>query len=170
MLLYRHLLLLSCLGIRGSTAVFINTAAVIIILIAIVRLGLEVFQFVQLFGTLDYIKDLVNWIEVILYMCAIFFAFVFFTPCNCPLEWQWQMGVVAVFLAWIDFIIFLGKNSLTGTVFVCMTLCDVSLTLTCRGNTMAWNLTLISDDYSIAYYNLAPSSISRFMLNQKMEH
>lgn len=119
--MYIHLPLLSnCLGIRGSTAVFINIAAVIIILIAILRLGFEVFQFVQLFSTLDYVKDLVNWIEVILYVCAIFFAFVFFTPCNCPLEWQWQVGVVAVFLAWIDLIIFLGKNSLTGTVRACV--------------------------------------------------
>ena len=111
-----YLPLLLCLGIRGSTAAFIRVAAAIIILISFLRLGLKIFQFVRLLGTLDYVKDLVNWMEVVLYMCSILFAFVFFTPCNCPLEWQWQVGVVAVFLTWIDLIHYLGKNSLTGTV------------------------------------------------------
>jgi transient receptor potential cation channel subfamily A protein 1 len=87
---------------------------VFIVLIAFVRLCFEIFQFIQLIWTLDYIKDLVNWIEVILFVCSILFAFVFFTPCNCPLEWQWQVGVVAMFLAWIDLIFFLGKTPLTG--------------------------------------------------------
>ena len=110
-----HVHIYATLGIRGSTAAFIRISAIIIILLSILRLGFEVFQFVELFGTLDYFKDLVNWIEVILYVCAILFAFVFFTPCNCPLEWQWQVGVVAVFLAWISLIFFLGRTSFTGT-------------------------------------------------------
>ena len=101
-------------GISGTTAAFIRTAAAFIVLIAFVRLGFEVFQFIQLIRTLDYVKDLVNWIEVILFVCSILFAFVFFTPCYCMLEWQWQVGVVAVFLAWIDLIFFLGKTPFTG--------------------------------------------------------
>ena len=101
--------------IRTSTTGFIFVAAIIVIVFAVIRLIFEIFQFIQLLPTLDYVKELVNWIEVILFVCAILFAFVFFTQCNCPMEWQWQVGVVAVFLAWIDLIIFLRKIPLTGT-------------------------------------------------------
>ena len=102
-------------GTRTTTTGFIFVAAIIVIVFAAIRLIFEIFQFIQLLPTLDYVKDLVNWIEVILFMCAILFAFAFLnTPCNCPLEWQWQLGVVAVFLAWIDLIIFLRKIPLTG--------------------------------------------------------
>ena len=93
---------------------FIYVAAVIIIVIAIIRLGMELFQFLRLSNTLEYIKDLVNWIEVALFVCSILFAFVFFSDCLCPLVWQWEVGVVAIFLAWIDLILFLRKIPLTG--------------------------------------------------------
>ena len=54
---------------------FIFVAAIIVILFAAIRLSFEVFQFFQLLPTFDYIKDLINWIEVILFVCAILFAF-----------------------------------------------------------------------------------------------
>ena len=109
---------LHCLGVGSTTTRFIFAAAIIVIVFAVIRLGAEVFQFFQLLPTLEYVMDLVNWIEVILFICSILFAFVFFTPCHCPLEWQWQLGVVAVFLAWIDLIIFLRKIPLTGRPLV----------------------------------------------------
>ena len=105
-------------GVSSSTTGFIFVAAIIVIVFAAIRLIFEIFQFIQLLPSFDYIKDLVNWIEVTLFVCAILFAFVFSTQCNCPLEWQWQVGVVAVFLAWIDLIIFLRKIPLTGIIIV----------------------------------------------------
>lgn len=87
----------------------------IVIVIAAIRLGMELFQFLRLSNNiLEYFKDLSNLVEVTLFVCAIIFAVIFFRICYCPMVWQWEVGVVAVFLAWIDLIIFLRKNPLTG--------------------------------------------------------
>ena len=40
---------------------------------------------------------------------TIIFAWVFHTDCLCAYRWQWQIGTIAVFLAWSDFIIFVQK-------------------------------------------------------------
>ena len=69
-----------------------------------------------------YLTDWVNWInwmEIILFICSIIFVWVYNTECQCALNWQWQIGVVAVFLGWIDLVIFISKFPLTG-VFVLM--------------------------------------------------
>ena len=91
---------------------FLVLAAIVIIVFAVIRLFFELFQSFTL--KMLYFLDWVNWIEVILFICAIIFVFVFFTDCLCPTVWQWQIGCVAVFLAWIDFIIFIRKLPLTG--------------------------------------------------------
>ena len=100
----------------GATEAFLYTAAVIIIIFGIVRLGMEFFQLLQI--RLYYILDWVNWIEVTLFVCAIIFGWIFHTDCLCPQEWQWQIGTIAVFLAWIDLIIFIRKLPLTGIYVV----------------------------------------------------
>ena len=90
----------------------------IVIVIAAVRLVMELFQFLRPSNIIEYFKDLSNLVEVTLFFCAIIFAFVFFRGCYCPTSWQWEVGVVAVFLAWIDLIIFLRKIPLTGMYMV----------------------------------------------------
>ena len=87
-------------------------AAVIVIMFAFIRLCFEVFQLLSL--GIYYLKDWVNLVELTLFVCAIIFSFVFMDKCLCPTSWQWQIGCVAVFLAWIDFIIFIRKLPLTG--------------------------------------------------------
>ena len=57
-----------------------------------------------------------EWMEIILFICSIVFVWVFHADCLCPLTWQWQIGVVAVFLGWIDLI---SKFPLTG-IYVLM--------------------------------------------------
>jgi len=47
------------------------------------------------------------------------FTFVFATPCLCVYSWQWQIGVVAVFLGWVGLITFLQKWPGTG-VYILM--------------------------------------------------
>ena len=91
---------------------FLFAAAIIIIMIAIFRLLTETFQFIQL--RLTYLFDWVNWVEVILFVCCIIFAWVFQTECQCTTGWQWQIGAVGVFLAWIDLVVFIRKLPLTG--------------------------------------------------------
>ena len=57
----------------------------------------------------NWAKLLVSFFEVSLYTLSIIFAFVFWTPCMCPLEWQWQIGVITVLLAWIYLIRIFAK-------------------------------------------------------------
>ena len=108
-----HIKSTSTTGTQNTTIIFVS--AVIVIVIAAIRLFMELFQFLRPNNTIEYFKDLSNLVEVILFSCAILFAFVFLRSCYCPTSWQWQVGVVAVFLAWIDLIIFLRKIPLTGT-------------------------------------------------------
>ena len=65
-------------------------------------------------GPHTYLSDPVNYIEISLYVSSIIFAFVFTTPCLHIYHWQWQFGVLAVFLGWIVLITFLQKWPRTG--------------------------------------------------------
>ena len=57
----------------------------------------------------NWVKLLVSFFEVSLYILSIIFVSVFWTPCMCPQKWQWQIGVVAVLLAWIYLIRIFAK-------------------------------------------------------------
>ena len=94
-------------------------SALIVVVIAIIRLCMEMFQFLRLNNILEYLKDFVNWVEVTLFVISILFAFVFFNgSCLCPFPWQWEVGAFAVFLAYIDLIFFLRKIPLTGIIIL----------------------------------------------------
>ena len=111
------LILATCTGLSEHERRFIFSAAVIIIVISIIKLALEIVQFIQL--RLDYVLDWVNWMEVLIFFCSIIFVWVFHTGCLCPLHWQWQLGAVAIFLGWMNLIVFIQKFPLTG-IYVLM--------------------------------------------------
>ena len=96
---------------------FVYVAGVVIIIFAIVRLVMETFQMIQL-RVIDYLLDWINWLEVLLFTLSIIFAWVFNSDCLCETGWQWQIGVVAVFLAWIDLIVFIRKLPFVGIYVV----------------------------------------------------
>ena len=64
------------------------------------------------------IHDWMNFFEVCLYILSIIFVSVFRTPCMCPQKWQWQIGVVAILLAWINLIRFCAKFPSTGIYII----------------------------------------------------
>ena len=83
-------------------------AAVIVIITAVARLlVVECFQFVR--TTYRYFLSTENYIEVLAYVSSIMFVSHFGTNCWCPTNWQWQLGAIAVFLAWINLILFLKR-------------------------------------------------------------
>ena len=84
---------------------------------ALIRLILEVIQLILQFP--HYFLNWVNWVEVLLIITSIIFVWVFHVDYLCPLDWQWQVGVVAVFLGWIVLIVFVSKFPLTG-IYVLM--------------------------------------------------
>ena len=93
--------------LSATRSLFVFTAAVIIIVLAGIRLLLEASQF--WYQRISYLSDWVNWIEVSMYILSIIFVVVFRTTCLCPQVWQWQIGVMAIFLAWIDLIVICAK-------------------------------------------------------------
>ena len=95
----------------------IYVCAGIVIFFALCRLLLEFSQLVV--HRLSYITDWVNWMEIALFLCSIIFVWIFNTQCQCPYNWQWQIGAVAIFLAWLSLIIFFAKFPLTG-IYVLM--------------------------------------------------
>ena len=99
-------------GLGSSRRIFLYVAASVVIFVAVIRLIFELFQFITL--KVLYILDWVNWLEITLFVCSIIFSFVYQADCLCTTEWQWQLGCVAVFLAWGDLIIFFRKIPLTG--------------------------------------------------------
>ena len=53
-----------------------------------------------------YLYDLTNYMEWTLYSTSIIFViFVYINDCGCPTPWQWQVGIVSVFLAWLNLIL-----------------------------------------------------------------
>ena len=93
--------------LSDTSPLFLFTAAIIIIVLAAIRLLLEASQL--MYQHINYLFDWVNWIEVSLYILSIIFVSVFRTTCLCPQVWQWQIGVMAILLAWIDLIIICAK-------------------------------------------------------------
>ena len=92
--------------------------AVAVVLSAAFRLLLEVPQMFVL--KYRYLLEVSNWMEIVLFLSSIVFAWVFDTPCYCPKGWQWQIGTIAVFLAWIDFMLFFDKFPWIGIYVVLM--------------------------------------------------
>ena len=109
---YFSLLDVNSTGISEARQSFIYLSAVVVIIASLCRLVLEGIQFVTQFSR--YLSDWVNWMEIGLYVCSIIFVWGFHIDCLCPLTWQWQIGVVAVFFGWIDLIVFISKFPLTG--------------------------------------------------------
>jgi hypothetical protein len=103
-------------GLSSNRGNFLIFMASMVILSGLIRLLLELLQFAAL--KIYYLLSWVNWIEIILFPCAIGFVLVFKTDCLCPSGLQWQIGCIAVFLTWIDLIIFFEKLPLAGKLYV----------------------------------------------------
>ena len=110
-------------GLSTNTRNGLYFTTVVIIAIIMYRLALEGYQVVKM--KVNYFTSLVNWIEICLYILTFIFVWIFHDKCLCPFRWQWQLGIIAVFLAWINLVIFFSKFPLTG-VYVLMftTICQ----------------------------------------------
>ena len=83
-------------------------AAIIVIITAVARLlVVECFQFMR--NPYRYLLSTENYIEVLAYVSSAIFVSQFGTNCWCSTNWQWQFGAIAVFLAWINLILFLKR-------------------------------------------------------------
>ena len=70
-------------------------------------LGLLV-EFLQLMNRRwRYFGDSDNYFQLALYLSIVIFIFGFSNECWCSTPWQWQIGALAVFLSWLNFIFIL---------------------------------------------------------------
>ena len=103
-------------GQQNSCIHFVKASASIVFAVAILRFFMEFFQFVR--SRRMYLKSYINWIEILLYICASVFSFVFLNDCVCPEDYQWQLGAFALFLAWVIFISIISKLPYIGKLFI----------------------------------------------------
>lgn len=99
-----------------ASLVFVPIGAAFVIVFALLKLLFELIQLIKY--RLRYFLDWVNYLEIILFLFSILFAFVFLTDCFCPFNWQWELGAIAVFLSWIDLVIIIRKLPVTGIYVV----------------------------------------------------
>ncbi len=103
------------IDVTGSRSLFLFMAASLILLASITRFVFDVIAIIQIRN----VAILKYAIRLCLYVTSFLFALVFHVDCQCIALWQWQCGVVAVFLSWLNLIIFLSKFPFTG-IYVIM--------------------------------------------------
>ncbi len=91
---------------------FIIASSAIVLLLALARFFFEIIQLYT--KRLSYLTDWINWVEVIQYVTTIVFVVVYNTDNFCVLNWQWQIGVISIFLGWINLIVFFSKLPFVG--------------------------------------------------------
>ena len=84
---------------------FLYFAAILLILVSIVYLVFEAIQLIR--RRLQYLLEYENYIQVALFFCSIIYVVPTGDTCWCTPSWKWQIGVVAVFLGWLNCIILL---------------------------------------------------------------
>lgn len=97
--------------------IVVSLSAAIVVLSAVCRLLLKFTQLVVI--KFHYLMKGSNWLETILFIFSIIFVWTFHTPCQCPYDWQWEIGAAAVFLAWMNLMLLTAKLPLTG-IYVLM--------------------------------------------------
>ena len=83
---------------------FFYLDAIVLILNTIIYL---LFELTQLYNQrLDYLLDVENYVQVVMFLSVIIFAFpVGQNSCWCLPGWKWQIGALAVFLAWVNLLL-----------------------------------------------------------------
>ena len=81
---------------------------------AMIRLAIRILKEVTLMCKLrmEYFTNvfvLFDWMDVPSYLLTIVFAMVFAYDCPCPQVWQWQVGIIGLFLAWLTLLKFANK-------------------------------------------------------------
>ena len=100
------------LGLSDDDTNFIQATAVIVILFSIIQFVLESMRFIRKLHIL--FADFGTWVKVPLFIFTIIFAAVFNRECFCPRDWQWQIGIAAVFLVWVHLILYMRRMTVLG--------------------------------------------------------
>jgi hypothetical protein len=72
-------------------------------LLALYHIALEVYWLITKF--IDYIVDIINYLQLGLYISAIVFVSSVMDTCGCPTPWQWRFGIISVVLGTLNLIV-----------------------------------------------------------------
>ena len=79
----------------------------------VVELFSEFYQFWR--RRIKYLLDFENWLEILIYVLSVIFVYRDLTSeCFCPDRATWTVGVIAVFLGWMNLMFFLRRVPSTG--------------------------------------------------------
>ena len=96
-----------------SEQVFLRFAATLLLVYSGVRSIIELVQLIQ--RRLDYLTEPENYLEILLIVSTIIVAIAAQAQdCLCLSGFSWQFGALAVFLGWIDLVLYLRKLPHTG--------------------------------------------------------
>ena len=87
-------------GTETREVSFLIGSSVLILIASICFLLLELYQLCQ--RGPKYFKDIENYFDVATYLCVMIFVFPLGHKCWCYPSWRWQIGALAVFLAWTN--------------------------------------------------------------------
>ena len=96
-----------------SDQAYLRFSSVVLLVFCAIRAVLETFQLIT--RRLQYLVEPENYMEILMIICTTVFALAGHAgECFCLVSATWQIGALAVFLAWIDLVVFLKKLALTG--------------------------------------------------------
>ena len=108
-------MVLCIIGVTKSDSAFLIAADVMIIIFSIIQLLLEFSQMWR--RRIQYVLDLENWLEVLVFVLSIVFAIYHIDredECFCPDRTTWTVGILAVFVGYMDLIFYLRRVPITG--------------------------------------------------------
>ena len=93
-----HMFSIHALAIGVLFATFVRTTILLIKFANYIR---------HLKSPWSFMTDFQIWVEVPMLILSVIFVSVFGRTCLCPSKEQWEIGIFAVLLVWLDFIIFI---------------------------------------------------------------
>ena len=101
------------IGLRDEDIAYLNTAEKLIIAYCIIEIFSECYEFWR--RRINYLLDFENWLEISIYVLSVTFVTQdLISECFCPDRATWTVGIIAVFLAWMNLMFFLRRVPSTG--------------------------------------------------------
>ena len=99
-------------GLDVAREDYLHGSSVFLILLSIFYLSVEAVQVVR--RRKQYFTEGENYVQVLTFLFSMIFVSGFGNECWCAPSWQWQIGALALFLAWFNLIILLKDMPFTG--------------------------------------------------------
>lgn len=91
---------------------YLYGSAVFMILLSLAYLAVELVQMIR--RKQQYFTEGENYVQVLTFVLTIIFVSGFGNECWCAPTWQWQIGALALFLAWFNLVILLKDMPFAG--------------------------------------------------------